>query len=92
MKIFISVMMVSASVMLDEKSRYNSILKLETDVCHIASHQHIIHIENSCVLFFETDSMESAMNTVVSIHPSHMCKCSESSTVYGSVKKKRRKM
>lgn len=73
-----------------KKSRYNSILKLETDVCHIASHQHIIHIENSCALFSEIDPMESAMNTVVSIHPSHMCKCSESSTVYGSVKKKKK--
>lgn len=76
MKIFVS-----------EKSRHNSILKLETDVCHIVSHQHIIHIENSCAQFFKTDSMESAMNTVVSIHLSHMCKCSESLTAYGSVKK-----
>lgn len=76
MKIFVS-----------EKSRHNSILKLETDVCHIASHQHMIHIENSCAQFFKTDSMESAMNTVVSIHLSHVCKYSESLTVYGSVKK-----
>lgn len=74
MKRFVSIMLVSASVMLDEKPRHNSIFKLETIVCLIASHQHIIHIDNSCAQFFETDSMESAMNTVVSIQLSHMCK------------------
>lgn len=35
--------------------------------------------------------MESAMNTVVSIHLSHMCKCSELLTVYGSVQIKKKK-
>lgn len=42
--------MASASVMLDEKSRYNSILKLETDVCYITSHQYMKHIENFCAV------------------------------------------
>lgn len=60
--------MVSASVMLDEKSRLKSILKLETDVCLTAAYQHIIYIENTCAQLYEIDSVESVIDTVVRIH------------------------
>lgn len=65
----------------------NSILKLKTDICLTTSYQHIIHIKNTCAQFFERDSMESVMNTVVNVQLAHICKCSASSAVYGSLEK-----
>lgn len=77
--------------MLGEKSRLNRVLKLQADLCLIASYQYIIHIENACVWFFETDSMVSVMDTIVSTESVHICKCSGSSPAYETLEKKKQK-